>query len=198
VYRGLTTDSATHEEVLSVLIQNHAANDTFSSHSVAYIDLEASGLGDKSWPIEVGWAKNGEIPQSLLIKPFSDWPRAAWDSSAQSLHGLSIDDLNDHGLDVVHVCKKLNNFLAGATVYSDAPDWDGYWLYRLHTAARMRQTFKLAHIAELMPPINLAEKLQLVAKTNALAPHTHRAADDVRHMQVLHALAVLHQQNEAV
>ncbi len=183
--RSLSTQSEDHTNVLSALAPN--------GPSAAYIDLEASSLRDKSWPIEVGWAKNGETPDSIIIKPHEDWPKSAWDDKAQELHGLSHNDLMEHGVDVTQACKTLNNALAGATVYSDAPDWDGYWLYRLHSAARMRQTFKLAHFAELMPPIGLADKLMLVAKTNALAPHTHRAADDVRHMQVLHACAVRHQ-----
>lgn len=182
--RALSTNAKEHEDVLSALAPN--------GPSAAYIDLEASGLGDKSWPIEIGWARNGEEPDSLLIRPSKDWSFEAWDPKAETLHGLSVNTLNDSGLDVVAACKKINDALAGTTVYSDAPDWDGYWLYRLHIAAHMRQSFKLAHFAELMPPISLTDKLMLVAKTNALAPHTHRAADDVRHMQVLHALAVLH------
>ena len=182
--RQLSTDSASQSEILSVLGPE--------GPSVAYIDLEASGLGDKSWPIEIGWAKRGAVPESIIIRPHADWPHGAWDPSAEALHGLSMEVLNEHGLDVVGACKKLNDALAGETVYSDAPDWDGYWLYRLHQAARMRQTFNLVHFAELMPPIGLTDKLMLVARTNSLAPHTHRAADDVRHMQVLHALAIRH------
>ena len=159
---------------------------------VVYIDLEASGLGDRSWPIEVGWASGKDQPQSLLIAPHPDWPISAWDDKAQALHGLSIEHLKRNGLDPVQACKHLNNALAGETVYSDAPDWDGYWLYRLHQAARMKQTFKLAHYAELMPVIDLNDKMALVAQANAAAPHTHRAGEDVRHMQILHALAATH------
>ncbi len=185
--RTISSDTTAHEEVLAELAPD--------GPSAAYIDLEASGLGDRSWPIEIGWAINGGEPESFLIRRHEDWPLAAWDPKAEELHGLSIEVLHEDGLDVVGACKRLNDALAGLTVYSDAPDWDGYWLYRLHTTARMRQTFKLAHFAELMPEISLTDKLMLVAKTNALAPHTHQAADDVRHMQVLHALAVIYEKN---
>ena len=52
--RSLSTQSEDHTNVLSALAPN--------GPSAAYIDLEASSLRDKSWPIEVGWAKNGETP----------------------------------------------------------------------------------------------------------------------------------------
>ncbi|MEL6790036.1 MAG: hypothetical protein AAGL18_10095 [Pseudomonadota bacterium] len=157
---------------------------------VAYIDLEASGLGDQSWPIEVGWAVGFAAPVARLIRPHPDWPLAAWDPKAATLHGIDQETLNTEGEDPVTVCKQLNNALAGHKVYSDAPDWDGYWLYRLHSAARMKQTFSVFHFGDLMPNISLAEKMDLVAKANAIAPHVHRAADDVVHMQTLHQLVL--------
>lgn len=164
-------------------------NAASASPQVAYIDLEASGLGDRSWPIEVGWAVGYADPHARLIRPFSDWPMSAWDPKAEALHGISVEMLQTQGDDPVSVCKQLNNALAGHKVYSDAPDWDGYWLYRLHAAAQMKQSFTLYHYGDLMPDIGLAEKMSLVARANAIAPHTHRAAQDVSHMQILHRLA---------
>ncbi len=156
---------------------------------VALIDLEASGLGDRSFPIEVGWAIGEASPAAFLIKPHESWSLTAWDEGAEQLHGLSFETLQNTGTDPGLVCKKLNDVLAGRIVYSDAPDWDGFWLYRLHSAAGMRQTFSLANFADLMPPITLTEKMALVAAANTRAAHAHRATEDIRHMQALLALA---------
>jgi len=162
----------------------------YGDQSIAYIDLEASGLNDKSWPIEVGWAIGDGVPTALLIRPQKEWENTAWDTKAEVLHGIARIELENHGHDAAVVCKKLNNALAGKTVVSDAPDWDGFWLYRLHEAAQMKQSFVLSHFADLMPPLRVSDKMQLVAKANAAAPHTHRAESDVRHMQMLHQLAL--------
>ena len=98
---------------------------------IAFIDLEASGLGARSWPIEVGWCFTGGKPQSFLIKPASDWAMEAWDEKAHALHGVARKVLDMQGEELKTVCTALNAALTGHTVYSDAPDWDGFWLYRL-------------------------------------------------------------------
>jgi hypothetical protein len=157
--------------------------------NIAFIDLEASGLSARSWPIEVGWCFAGAKPEALLIKPFADWSLDEWSTDAEALHGISHKKIAAKGADPIVVCEKLNAALAGKEVFSDAPDWDGFWLYRLFQAAKLRQVFKLSDLNGLFrttPPAKLDAILLEAAKR---APRKHRAAADVVHMRTIFELA---------
>ena len=156
---------------------------------VAFIDLEASGLSAHSWPIEAGWCFAGGEPTSYLIRPAPAWDMAAWDEKAEALHGVSSDILARAGAEAAEVCAALNEALTGCVVYSDAPDWDGFWLYRLFQAARVRQTFALVDFHEVFAGIAPEILQDMMAAAAAVAPHRHRAGDDVLHMKTLYELA---------
>jgi len=100
---------------------------------VIILDLEASGLGRDSWPIEVGlaWVEAGEIKiWSSLIRPEPDWDVDAWDPIAEDIHGISRDDLTSAPTAWV-VAEQLRQHIAGRPVFSDAPDHDLKWMRRL-------------------------------------------------------------------
>jgi len=100
---------------------------------VLILDLEASGLGPGSWPIEVGlsWVEEGEVRSwSSLIRPEPDWDEEAWDPMAEEVHGIGRDRLADAPSAWV-VAEELLGRLAGRPAYSDAPEFDGRWLRRL-------------------------------------------------------------------
>ncbi len=80
----------------------------------------------------------------------------------------------------------MNEALAGASVYSDAPDWDGFWLYRLFDAARIRQSFQLLDFAELLAGVSGDQLLAAKAIAEKKAPHRHRARADVLHMRAFY------------
>lgn len=104
---------------------------------VVILDLEASGLGRGSWPIEVGlaWVEDGEIKTwSSLIRPEPDWHMDAWDPVAEEIHGISLEELRA-APSASSVAQDLLARLAGRPVYSDAPEFDGRWLRRLLDAA---------------------------------------------------------------
>ena len=154
--------------------------------NIAFIDLEASGLRANSWPIEVGWCFEGGKPQTFLIKPDGDWSLDAWDPAAETLHGISIDYLNKKGHTPKDVCAKLNAALDGVLVYSDAPDWDGYWLYRLFNAGGSKQAFRLTEFDMLFAALPPEKVSAAIARANEIAPHCHRAREDVLHMQAIY------------
>jgi hypothetical protein len=160
-----------------------------SGRQIAFIDLEASGLGPKSWPIEIGWGFVGWPVRSMLIKPSENWSLEAWEKSAEDLHGISPDILIREGTPPLEAALVLNAAFNNADVYSDAPDYDGFWLYRLYEAAGVRANFKLLDLSSLLEPLATSSPAELVAKAQAKEPHTHRAGQDVRHMQVLYQLA---------
>ncbi|MBI1366917.1 MAG: hypothetical protein GC153_13300 [Alphaproteobacteria bacterium] len=156
----------------------------------AFIDLEASGLGAKSWPVEVGWAFETGEPTSMLVRPDNSWSDDAWDPKAEALHGLSRDRLEREGRPAQDVCAAMNAALAGCEVYSDAPDWDGFWLFRLYSAAGAKQAFALRDYGRLMRPLTAGCEPALFVRASRLAPRRHRAAADARHLQTLYRLAL--------
>ena len=156
---------------------------------VAFIDLEASGLGAESWPIEVGWCFETGAPETHLIEPAPDWSREAWDKSAEALHGISMASLSKTGASASAVCTRLNRALKDSVVYSDAPDWDGFWLYRLFAAAGVKQEFSLSNFVDLFDSLPGDELQALLARAAETTPHTHRAREDVMHMRKVYELA---------
>lgn len=157
--------------------------------AIAFIDLEASGLSAQSWPIEVGWCFGDGPPKAYLVRPQPDWDTAAWDKKAEALHGLSYEILTAEGAAPMAICKILNEALADRIVYSDAPDWDGFWLYQLYKASGLKQSFTLTDFHTVLAGFS-AEKIDcLIEEAARIAPHRHRAEDDVLHMRTLHRLA---------
>ncbi len=157
----------------------------------AFIDFEASGLGFQSWPIEVGWALPDGAAQSALIRPVDHWPDSGWDPAAEALHGISRQSLeqDDFALPVEVVCKRLTAALSAYEVFSDAPDWDGFWLGRLYAAIDEKPPFKLLDFSLLMPPLDADPREELFVRADALAPRQHRAGADALHLQTLYRLA---------
>lgn len=157
---------------------------------IAFIDFEASGLGAFSWPIEVGWSYDDGVTDSVLISPAPEWPMTAWDPKAENLHGITPRMLADLGLDAAAACERLGAALAGRAVYSDAPDWDSFWMQRLFQAAGRRCDIRLHDFSRLMPPLDEAAKKRLLQQADRLAPRRHRAAEDALHLRMIHRLAV--------
>ncbi|MGV6819462.1 MAG: hypothetical protein ACWA5T_03070 [Parvularcula sp.] len=158
--------------------------------SIAFIDVEASGLGPNSWPIEVGWGFVGTDPRAVLIKPADSWSMVAWEKSAEALHRISPIQLVTEGKKPIEAALGLNAALAGAQVYSDAPDYDSFWLFRLYDAAGIKPNFRLFDLGDLLRPIWEGEPAELVDLASAEAPHIHRAAADVRHLQKMYEIAL--------
>ncbi len=156
---------------------------------LAFVDFEASGLGSRSWPIEVGWAFADGVGESFLISPAPEWSMDFWDPKAESMHGISPKMLSDLGVDAARACDRMSVALQGCDVYSDAPDWDAFWMMRLFDAAGRRPTIRLREFTGLMPALGSAEKSALLAKADRLAPRRHRAAEDALHLVMIYQLA---------
>jgi hypothetical protein len=101
----------------------------------AFLDFEASSLGDDSYPIEVGWVFEDGRSESHLIKPAPQW--VDWDAGAEALHGISRVTLEANGTSHEAVAHRLLDTLADHAVYANAPSWDGKWLSVLFRAAGM-------------------------------------------------------------
>ena len=112
------------------------------------IDVEASGFGSLSYPIEVGVINQSGERLCSLIKPQSDWTH--WDDQAESLHGISRQLLAEKGLSVQQVCQQLNQFLIGQVVYSDGWVVDDTWLIKLFYVAKVTMQFQVSSLEMIL------------------------------------------------
>lgn len=148
----------------------------------AIIDIEASGFGKGSYPIEIGYALSDQKAVSHLVRPQDDWIH--WSEQAQNIHGISREQLINEGQSVRAVALALNQHLSGETLYSDAWSFDSSWLARLFDAANIVQRFRLETLNCLLTPEQI-EIWHTVKKDlwQELNISRHRAANDVKVLQ---------------
>jgi hypothetical protein len=148
----------------------------------AILDIEASGFGLGSYPIEVGFVAPDGQTWCSLVKPEPDWQH--WDPNAAAVHHITREQLLQHGRDVHAIVDVLNERLHGMTVYSDAWAHDYTWLNRIYEAADRSPTFKLDHLRALLTDAEAAcwhDVKRRVALGLGLV--RHRASADARVLQ---------------
>ena len=121
---------------------------TVKKHAPTILDVEASGFGSNSYPIEIGVIHADGRKFCRLIKPFEDWRH--WDNEAEMLHGIQRHELDKFGCDPVSVCNDLNRFMEHSTAYSDGWVVDSPWLIKLFSRAGVKMTFTLSAIEYLL------------------------------------------------
>lgn len=147
------------------------------------IDVEASGFGRGSYPIEVGCALADGRCYCALIQPAVGWTH--WDAAAEAVHGLCRETLLEHGLPPLSVAIRLNTLFQGATVYSDAWAHDYAWLAKLHEAAGVPATYRLDQLVRITPQIEAARWQTVRARVALHLPTARRrASDDARILQM--------------
>lgn len=121
-----------------------------------FLDIEASGLHEQSYPIQIGWYDSEKVVgEEYLIKPEAEWTH--WSEEAEDIHNISRDYLHANGLTAVEVCQLLNQQLAGRLVYSDAVSMDQFWLDRLFKQHDDAQAFQLVDVISLVRQDNRDE-----------------------------------------
>ncbi|MCG8552311.1 MAG: hypothetical protein MI799_18060 [Desulfobacterales bacterium] len=141
------------------------------------LDVEASGFGCESYPIEIGLALEKENRYCSLIMPSDHWTH--WDMAAQDIHHISREILMNYGKPPDHVARELNRILNGLTVYSDGWVTDKPWVTRLFSEAGIRQAFTLSPLECILtePQMEIwhATKENILS---AMALTRHRACSD--------------------
>lgn len=146
------------------------------------LDIEASGFGPGSYPIEIGWVRGDGRASCLLVRPAADWTH--WDASAERLHGIARATLLRHGHAPHDVARRLNDELAGQVVYCDGWGQDYSWLAVLFEAAEMTPAFRLEPAARLLGDTQLAQLDGVHRRAFAeLGVARHRASNDARALQ---------------
>ncbi len=146
------------------------------------LDIEASGFGRGSYPIEIGFVTTTGHTWCSLVRPEPDWQH--WDAEASRVHGITREQLTQHGRSPREVAEALNAHLAGQTLYSDAWAHDYAWLARLFDAADCAPRFKLDSLRALLSDAQLAQWHEVKLRvTRDLGLRRHRASADARVLQ---------------
>lgn len=122
----------------------------FALDEFVMLDVEASGLGHSSYPVEVAYASSTGEHADFLIKPTTEWlEKGEWDNNAERLHGLSQQQLLEQGDNIVNVAQQLNKYLCGKLVLCNDLTFDGFWLSQLFKAANISVAFHLTDLSAL-------------------------------------------------
>lgn len=114
----------------------------------AIIDIEASGFGQGSYPIEIGVALANRETFNFLVRPAAHWTH--WSEEAEGIHGISRERLQKEGKSPREIALILNEMLRGQTLYSDAWGFDSSWLGKLFDEAGLVQRFRMESINKLL------------------------------------------------
>lgn len=146
------------------------------------LDIEASGFGRDSYPIEIGFITAAGTAACTLVRPEPGWTH--WDPVAEAVHGIRRETAVRFGRSARDVARWLNTALAGEVVYCDGWAHDYAWLGVLYEAAGQRPAFRLEHVVRLLSAAQ-AERLGPVRQAAwSAAPGTrHRASSDARLLQ---------------
>jgi len=145
------------------------------------MDIEASGFGRNSYPIEIAFVMPDGEQHDYLIKPTADWTH--WDAEAESLHGISQVALQRDGFQPWDIASEMNDLLAGKTIYSDAWGNDMPWVAKIFESARLPQLFQINSITSLLNPEQLDS-------WNREVKQQHREIRKRRHRALVDALAI--------
>lgn len=166
---------------------------TFRDRLIVFVDLEASGIHQASYPIEIGWSADDEgEPSSFLVRPTSGWTRADFTDAALAIHKIPYETLTADGVSVESACRRLASAWTGAILVSDNPSADGKWLARLYNAADQACPWPLIDFDVITAALAQHAGLSLVNYANAINkaqwtwPIPHRAGPDA---QRLHRIA---------
>ncbi len=72
-----------------------------------FLDFEASSLGERSYPIEVGWVFADGAGEAHLIRPAPEW--TDWDPAAERIHGIGRGQLMATGTPYGEVARRTGH-----------------------------------------------------------------------------------------
>jgi hypothetical protein len=149
----------------------------------AILDVEASGFGRDSYPIEVGYVLADGSSFCTLIRPAPHWTH--WDPAAEQVHGIPREHLERHGRSIEEVTRLLNEQLAGLTLYTDGWANDYAWIGALYEEAERVPRFRIDNLRGLLSEAEVRrwhETKQAIS--HELHLPRHRASADARLLQM--------------
>jgi hypothetical protein len=166
-----------------VLLRPDFLDDADLLPAAVFVDLEASGLGPHSYPVEIGWS--GRWGGSVLIA-HEPWLASAdgWDAAAEAVHGLSKARLRAEGRPAAEAAAAALPNLGGRLLLSDCPGVDAPWLGMLMAAAGQSGRLLVADAAEAFRAA-LGPGADTRVAAAKRAGHVHRAAADAAVLSAL-------------
>ncbi len=147
------------------------------------LDVEASGFGRNSYPIEIGFVLPNGHAYCTLIRPETHWTH--WDAQAEATHHIPRALLEERGVAVPEVARTINAQLAGQTVYTDGWANDYSWLGALFDAADMSPAFRLENLRALLDDQQADRWHTVKAQVSSeRGVQRHRASADARLLQL--------------
>lgn len=149
----------------------------------AVLDIEASGFGPASYPIEIGFVLPDGHSYCTLIRPAPHWTH--WDAAAQRIHRIPRETVLAHGREVGEVARHLNRELAGLTLYCDGWAHDYAWLSALFESAAMQPSFRLDNLRALLTDAEAAHWHVVKQQVGTeMRLQRHRASSDAKLLQL--------------
>lgn len=153
------------------------------SHTITTLDVEASGIHPDSYPIEIGILLSNGDSYCSLIRPPEYWQY--WSDEAQQIHGITRQELAEHGRPLQEVAIALNHHLQGGTAYSDCWVLDSPWVATLFEAANVPAAFSLSDIMYRLSEQEYDDLLSVKKNIEKeLNIERHRATNDARVLQL--------------
>lgn len=147
------------------------------------IDIEASGFGAGSYPVEIGYVDSRGEVWSASVQPHADWLH--WDHEAEKLHQQSRQSLEVYGASAREIALHLNHVFAGKTVYTDGWYQDFVWLHCLYEAAGRNPNFKLEDLSVMLTAAQKSVWHEIKqALREQMALPAHRASADAKLLQL--------------
>jgi hypothetical protein len=147
------------------------------------LDFEASGLGERTYPIEVGIAvwdgpKHPIRAWSSLIQPTLEWARDGdWQPESEPVHNIQRAELAEAPT-AAEVFDTLTRIVRiGSIAFCDGGRHDSHWLQRLVRAAQGQSTIVLAHWDFACLPFSERQMGRYLDFRNE-TPVPHRAGPD--------------------
>lgn len=156
---------------------------SMNNNQPLFIDFEASSLNMiESYPIQVAYSMpSGEIICRLINPDFiDDWDD--WNFYAEhAIHGFSRKYLRENGWDPFRVALEMNRNLNTQVLYTNAPDYDGFWRDRLFQAVGLERTFRFLSsdelfLSQMKVPISLDE---LILDMNPINEKKEKLLDEI-------------------
>lgn len=148
---------------------------------LVFVDLEASGLGPETWPIEIGLAcilADGTVhSEASLIRPDPTWREDKWAATSAAVHGIPRQALDD-APSAPEVAQWAMDWIGSRRAVSDAAEFDGLWLGRLLTTLDPAPRLPWIDFDQVVASSFDRRGINRVYRALDLLPAPHRAGPD--------------------
>lgn len=151
-----------------------------------FIDCEATGLLDPTYPISIGISCENGFESQCLIKPDIRWANFEITEGAYKIHKIDNQELIKDGYSINEVASWLSEIAKMNPVFfSDNPAYEDMWLKKLylntHFPIQVRAVQnQIINIAQNIPNLTQEKFEKYMNQVRLENPHTHNAIEDAR------------------